>query len=256
MTTGKQDMTKNPLLPISTIKNYIRCPMLYVFKDLLGVNNELNIAMKSQLVAHQVLRYMYYQMLGGATMTFENLTTKMGQIIYNHGETHGILEDEKQDVNYRVHKGLYKYFKRDTGLKYNILLLDKPTVIHIGDSHIETKIDLVREVEEKSGTYIRLDIFPDELISTNQFKTKHDLYHVSQIYAYTKIFKTPPQKIVVHNATSPRQFELKSSMSELRRFETTVKYAYKNIQEDEIYPAHSADCQFCSYKTLCDKYQF
>ena len=71
-----------------------------------------------------------------------------------------------------------------------------------------------------------------------------------------KKYKYVPQQIIVHNVTSPRQFDIAAKISELNRFEIIVANAYKQIQDDVIYPAHSLDCQFCSYQNMCGKYKF
>ena len=243
------------IIPINGIKNYIRCPMLYVFKNILGLNNERNIALKSQEVGHLALFNSYYRVLDGSTITWSELSKKIGSLIYQHSEDFDILEDEQQQINFNVHKGLKKYHARDAKLQYNILLLKKQVVLTAPVS-VQTQIDLVREIQLPNSTYIRMDIFPDELISTNLFKTKHDLYHVSQVYAFVQMFNRIPDEIIVHNVTSPRQFELKFSPNELRRFERTIKFAAQHIREEAFYAAHSIDCQFCSYQTMCNKYKF
>lgn len=256
-------------LSLQEIVDYQKCPMLYKFRWVDGIDvsvsekrkvpNRLHIIEEFDKALHHVVYGIFNQLGDGAWPSAYYVKKRWGKVWNQNRKKEDVLFDtgswrnehrkrERQGLNALL--ALHKDFSNGPGTP---ILIGKGYEIKVGNHMVSGVMDLVRETYDESDKPIIeiMDFKTDDRQSS--LHVKGDMEVTAASLAFRNLFGYTEQRITYYGTLSKKQVHTARTKKDYRLLEIAVDNVAKGIENNIYYPVLNSKCFECPFQKHCEK---
>lgn len=245
-------------IEFSQIMDYVKCPIVYLVKNVYGVSNEdLNTQFKGEM--KKVINHFFFRVMDNNIVPVETLQNKwealwfdskgieLGDVLFKNREA-------KIKMGYQGVSMISNFHRTNSESPGVPLAVDFNYEVPIGRHIVTGTLDLVREIKEGYAKMVEVVHFSTSNYVPDDWETKTNLYTTLQSYAFRKEFQVKEQRLTYYLLKTGKTFSTIRSPDDYSRLENFVDFVCTSINANLFYPRPSYTCRSCAVKEFCEQW--
>jgi CRISPR/Cas system-associated exonuclease Cas4 (RecB family) len=263
-------------ISIDEIYKYLDCPAKYKFKYKDGLNPEETKSVLYKEALHKTIYFFFFTAMNGFVPTLAQMKDKWSNLWEEAAGRRDIMEEllSVREPYIRKLKGhrdpdmdkyrmagfemIYNFYNFNKDNPGNIIGVDMPYRVPIGDITVTGNFELLREIVDAADgkRYIEIVDFKTNSDSIDPFLVKHDFNLTMASYAFRNTFQGQEDRVKYHYLKTGRDIIVTKEEDDYNRMKSIVEGVVKGIENELFYPRQTFMCKSCNFKDVCDRVKF
>jgi CRISPR/Cas system-associated exonuclease Cas4 (RecB family) len=254
--------------------DYYRCPMMYKFKHVLGIQKESMARYETvelerfRTCLDQAVMFFYYTIMNGRTPTLAHLQSKWFKLwdasapfqaeeVAFKDAGNARRKAVKSNLRVDAVKLLDKFYTEELEKEFMPIIVDTDVKVKIGNYYVTGRIDLVREVKESGKNIVELTRFTGTRYGLDRFLVLNDFKFMYSVFAFRKLFETTEDVAIIRDIKKDERMTVEFNNSDFRKLETIINNIGDNIVAEKFHPQVMHQCLLtCPYKEICERCKY